>query len=396
MRDLWWLLGGWRRLRLTSADCIARLEELSRTLRLLDVDWKNEITVEFSLGERDAGTLIVRDGETIEILGRHGLPNLIRQGMRWKTLGVVLLTLGMLTAWIPTRVLFFTVEGNGDVPADRILEAAEGAGLYFGAPRREIRSEAVKNHLLYALPELRWAGVNTTGCVAAITVRPRSSEDAVEEEAFGDIVAVRDALVTEIYPEAGTALVRRGQAVHEGDVLLCGTTDLGITVRQDRAAGEVYGLTRHEITARLPRSMRTRTQTGTDRKKYSLRIGKKSIKFTNHSGILDTTCVKMVTVNYLTLPGGFRLPVALVTETEYPCETAVTGRAGEAQLLEGTRDYLLGTMTAGKILGEDIRTRENSLEAVFQCRELIGAFRPGTQLEGETNDDREIGERGAG
>ncbi len=395
--DLWWWFGGWIRGRLSSGDCLRRLQVISREVRLEDVSFSSEVTVEFSLRRRDLKKLSTRDGETFEILRQYGLPNMAKSMARWKSITSVVLLFAVLTAWLPSRVLFLQVEGNGDIPARRILEAARGAGLFFGAERREVRSEAVKNHLLHAIGELRWAGVNTQGCTATITVSPRSMEGDTARFLPGDLVAVRDALVTDIYPEAGTVQVQRGQAVGRGAVLICGTADLGILMRQDRASGEVYGLTRQEITAIVPGKVTVRQGTGRVERTYSLRIGKKSLKFTNDSGILDTTCVKMVTVNYLTLPGGFRLPVALVTETRTRYATAAKVREeADHQLLSEARSYALAQMRAGTILAEDWDGKENTLTARFECREMIARFRPAENLEGETNDDREIGERGAG
>ncbi len=394
--DLWKRLSGSVRLRLTSADCLGRLRALSREIQLEDVRWNSELTAEFRVARRDAKHIAVREGETLELLEATGYPAWGKRIWQWKYLIAWVLVLGLATAWLPGRLLFFTVEGNGDIPARLVLEAAEEAGLYFGASRRAVRSEKVKNHLLYAIPELRWAGVNTNGCNAAITVRPRSLDETAEALPDGDIVAVRDGVVTEIFPEAGTVLVKPGQAVRAGQILISGSTDVGLLTRTDRASGEVYGLTRREISAKLPESVTVRRKSGGERRRFALLIGKKRIYFTNDSGILDTTCGKMVTVNYLELPGGFRLPVALVTECYTPCETAVTGRAGEDQLLSAARDYALETMRAGTILGETASLDGNSLRVVYECRELLGAFRPGVFWESETNDDREIGERGAG
>ena len=101
----------------------------------------------------------------------------------------------------------------------------------------------------------------------------------------------------------------------------------------------------------------------------------------------------MRTVDYLTLPGGFRLPVALVTDTCRLCEETAIPREIEAEdLAEQARRYVREQMTAGTILSEELRFEDGVLTAAFECRELIGVFRPGIYTEGDTND-RESGER---
>ena len=104
----------------------------------------------------------------------------------------------------------------------------------------------------------------------------------------------------------------------------------------------------------------------------------------------------MRTVKNMTLPGGFELPVALVTETYLLCDSQEVLREDpEPLLLDAARAWTEEGMTAGTILEEKTSFDGQRLEAVFACREMIAVFRPGTLTEGDTND-RENRERGAG
>lgn len=394
--QLWWRLRGWVRLRLTSADCAGRLRAISREIRLEQIVFVDELVVEFDVSRGDMERITVRDGERLELLREGGLPAGLARVRRWRILVSAAVLFGILTVVLPTRILFVRVEGSGEIPERLILERAEECGVYFGASRRALRSEQVKNHLLWAIPELRWAGVNTEGCTATITVAVRDGGEEPEDGRTGDIVAASDAVVTELYPRTGTAQASPGQAVRAGQILISGATDLGLSTRVDRAEGEVYGLTRRTVEAALPENTRVRRENGRVVRKYSLRIGKKYVNFSNDSGILYGTCVKMRTVKDLTLPGGFKLPVALVTETYYLCETEEVPREnGGELLLEAARGYARERMTAGIILEEETAFAGGALTAVFECREMIGVFRPGVYMERDTND-RENGERGAG
>ena len=390
--ELWWRLRGWKRLRLTSADCPARLREISNRLPLEDISFPEQVTAEFRCLASDVPMIRVRDGERLETVEAGGLPHVLMRIRQWRRLAAFVLLLGALTVLLPTRVWFFRVEGNGELPERYILEQAEACGVRFGASRRELRSEQVKNRLLRAIPELRWAGVNTEGCTAVITVALRDEEQDAAEALPGDIVAVCDGVVTEVYSRTGTAAVKPGQAVRAGETLISGAADLGRTIRLDRADGEVYGLTRRELEAVLPGKTLRLEQTGRVERKFSLLIGKKYVNFSNDSGIFGGTCVKMRTVNYLTLPGGFRLPAALVTETRYLCEAEEVPREDRSELEAAARRIVRERMTAGLILEEDLKPEENRLSAVFECRELIGVFRPGVYMERDTNDG-ESGER---
>ena len=389
-----WKLGGWVRLRLTSADPEGRLRQFSRQVKLERVEFRDSLTVDFDTTRENARKLHLSDGERLEQIGSGGLPQILGRIWRWKVLAGAMLLLGVLTVVLPTRIWFVQVRGNGEVPAALILEKAADCGVYFGASRRALRSEQVKNHLLWAIPKLGWAGVNTEGCMAVITVSLRQEGEKAELELPGDVVAAEDAVITGIYPQNGTAAVSMGQVVRRGDVLISGITDLKRTVQ--RASGEVYGLTRRTVKVVLPQKTAAKVDTGQVVRKFSLRIGKKYVNFSNDSGILYGTCVKMRTVNYLTLPGGFVLPVALVTDTYRLCDTQTVSREISAEaLLTEARGYVREQMTAGTILSEKYQLSEDGLTAVFECREMIGAFRPVLFTEGDTNE-RKNSERGTG
>ena len=85
---------------------------------------------------------------------------------------------------------------------------------------------------------------------------------------------------------------------------------------------------------------------------------------------------------YITLPGGFQLPLALAKETVMHFSTesgTVAPEVSEAVLRSGARDRLLQQMIAGSITNERIRIVEadgvTSLEGVYFCREMIGRSR---------------------
>lgn len=390
--ELWWQVRGWTRLRLVSADCAGHLRRISGEMKLADIVFPDELTAEFTVST-EHGKLLRDKGLTV--IDSGGLPVIGRLLWSWRRLACFVLLLGLLTATLPERVWFISVEGNTAVSTRLILERAAECGIYFGARAGDVRSEQIKNKLLFEIPELRWAGVNTSGCSAVITVAERSNREEDSADVPGDLVARVDGVVTEVIPRRGTTLVRPGDAVHEGQLLISGLTDLGICTRADRADGEVWGLTRREFQAVLPEQTVRRGENGAVVRKFFLRIGKKSVNFSNDSGILHGTCVKMRTVNYLMLPGGFRLPVALVTDTYYLCETETTPRGDTDWLAAAARRTVLEQLRGGSVLRESITQEGTRLTAVLECREQIGEFRPGDYMERDTFD-RENGERRTG
>ena len=284
----------------------------------------------------------------------------------------------LLTLLIPTRIFFFQIEGNAAVPDKKILELAAQCGIEFGVSRQEIRSEKVKNQLLSSVPELEWVGINTAGCVATISVRERQSGDELAQlHGVSSIIATRDGVIRELTVTGGSAACKTGQAVKAGEVLISGYTDCGISIRAERAQGEVYAETHHEFSCVMPQNSVQRGEQVVEKRKTGIIIGKNRINFSQDSGILDTGCVKMYEENYVTLPGGFVLPIAFVTETCIYYENQESVAAGdleETTLPQLAERYLSGQMVAGRILNSqvDISRQEDCLllDGKYECFHL--------------------------
>ena len=385
--DLWRSLTGVIILELTSADILGILSAFhDRNIPLEHIQFRDELSCTFWVQKQHVRTIwsiTEKSGGTIKILGHKGIYWQIGSLSRRPILIGGILVILLLTILIPTRIFFFRVDGNRDIPDRRILELAVQCGLEFGTSRQDIRSEKVKNQLLSAIPELEWVGINTSGCVAIISVRERQRSDVdTQNKGVSSIVAVRDGVIQELTVTGGTAACKNGQEVKAGQVLISGYTDCGISIRAERAQGEVYARTNHDISCIMLLNSSVRGQQVYEKQKISMIIGKNRINLSQDSGILDTGCVKMYQESFVTLPGGFVLPVAFVTETYiyYENRESVTvGELQETQLPQLAQSYLCTQMIAGRILRahEYISQQEDALllNGKYECLEMIGQER---------------------
>ena len=304
--NLWQSLEGQLDLELLTADPAQALDAFS-SIPLRNITTDGKLLLCFQIRRQDhrrAAALAEKRGERLRVLRRRGL--------FWKFLKLKahpVLVLGMallvsLTLWLPTRVLFFRVEGNSTVPAGEILAAAEESGLFFGVSRRSIRSEKIKNNLLSMLPQLKWAGVNTKGCVALIRVAEKQPQPFRESEAsaVSSIVAVRDGVLHSLTVTRGTALCAPGQSVTKGQILISGYTDCGLCVLSQAAQGEAVAFTKRSLQASLPEKRLQKGDTEKIIRRWYLIFGKKRIKLWFGSGILDGECGRMYQEYPLTLP----------------------------------------------------------------------------------------------
>ena len=385
--DIWHSLEGMVTVTYTSADIGRAISAITDSgIMLHNLTAINDLEVTFSVYRRDYRKLrpiVKRRGDSLQLSKRTGLYWMLKGSLKRPVLLLGILLFLFLVSFLPTRVLFIRVEGNSAVPTNLILEKCAEHGIVFGASRKAVRSEKLKNAILEDIPQLQWAGINTSGCTAIISVRERSLEDTKTDiHGVGSIVALRDGVIAELTVTRGSPSCKTGQAVRKGDVLISGYTDCGLTIRAEVAEGEVYAETQRTLTAKIPLQYAGRGAKTDESKKYSLIIGKKRINLFKGSGISDTSCVKMYSENYIVLPGGFQLPIAVVTQTIISYErkdSFLLQEQGSTTLSSFAGEYLSSQMVAGQILqkSESVASDNNCiyLTGNYACFEMIGVLR---------------------
>ena len=388
---IWNFLAGTVEVEMTAAEPERALSTISQSgIALFGVRHEKELVCSFTIRRSDYARLAAlcqKDGQSLAIVRKRGIFDSLAALRMRKMLIVGMGTLLFSAFFLPTRILFVRVEGNSRIPENRIIRAAEDSGICFGASRKNVRSEKVKNALLDAVPQLQWAGVNTSGCTAVISVRERAvSREEPESSGVSSIVADRDGYILSCTVTQGTAQVQPGQSVQNGQTLISGYTECGICIQATQAKGEIIAQTHRELTALAPVSCLQRTGSTGISRRLSLLLGKKRIFFWKGSGISDAGCGRMYKQYDLTLPGGFRLPVALCVDTYKHFD--LENYASEASSLEEFAPrYLKSQMVAGQIQsGTQAVVRSGDvllLRGSYVCTESIGKVKP--EQIGETN-----------
>lgn len=383
--DIWQSLGGMMEVKLLCGDPNHALKQIIHLgIPIFEAKPAEDgVTLQFSVSRKHFKVLkkfADKKGYDLQLVRHHGQYWNLRRLMKRPVLMIGAIFFLVLGLYLPSRVLFFQVEGNQTVPSALILSKCQLSGIGFGSSREEVRSEKVKNALLEAIPELKWVGVNTSGCTAIISVEERTDQEKAQiTSGISSIIASRDGIISSCTATKGNLLCKPGQAVTKGQVLISGYYNSGLTIQVSQAEGEIYAYTKRELEAVLPGNGQAKGEIKEVIKKYSLIIEKNRINFYKDSGISPTGCDKMYEENFLILPGGFTLPVSFVTETWYVYDTCdETGNiaSAESQLSQFAGQYLSQTLIAGKVLKarEDFITEEThtSLHGSYACMEMIG------------------------
>lgn len=310
---------------------------------------------------------------------------------RWALLaGAALCTLGL--AVNACFIWDLQVEGADAVPKERILRVLADFGVKRGAFAYGFRQRDLCNRALPRLPELAWLTVNTRGCRATVVVRERVPKpEIVNESAPTNVVATRDALVTDVRALDGEAKVLRGATVRRGQLLISGVVETDgvlapvVGTRYLAGKGEVWGRTWYELSTRVPLVYDAKTPSGEAKRAYSLLWGENRVKFLGkEAGNLSAGYDKIVSRNQWTLPGGLLLPVTWVTETYLPYDTVRTERTrAEAEALGRAaleRRLAAHLGAEGSIVSSRVASAAQDgwllVTLSAECREQIGEIVP--------------------
>jgi len=216
----------------------------------------------------------------VRILERIGLPFVLHRVRKYRIfyLGALLCALGVYA--LSSVVWMIRVVGCEHLEESVILDAARKAGVYVGAPKFRVNTEDVQQELVLEIPGLSWAGVKIRGTVVIIEVVEKTQRPK-EADPFepADVISARNGVITEIMVLKGRALVKKGDTVKAGQVLITGSLEPAAdgVVQLTRARGEVKARCWYEGYAEAYYNIDTYVRTGNKVRSVGVRFGNNNV-----------------------------------------------------------------------------------------------------------------------
>ena len=304
--------------------------------------------------------------------------------------GAALCALGLLVS--SCFIWDIRVEGSDAVPKEQILRVLADCGVRRGAFANGFQQRDLCNRALPRLPGLAWLTVNVRGCRATVVVRERVPKpEIVNESAPTNVVAARDALVTDVRALDGEARVLPGTVVRAGQLLISGVVETDgvenpvVGTRWLAGKGEVWGRTWHELSVLVPLTVAQKLPADGETRSWAVLWGEKRVKLCGKEGsILAAECDKIISRKQWTLPGGLALPVTTVTETARARKTVRVARSrGDAEALGRAvleRELAARIGADGEVVSARVSSAARGdwllVTLSAECREQIGRTVP--------------------
>ena len=117
------------------------------------------------------------------------------------------------------------VVGNVKISEKTILEAGESIGIKIGVSAKEINTLKNKEELLLSVNGIAWASLNLEGSRLTININEAIDNDKTDNLP-SNIYAKTDCVIKKLDIKSGIPLVKKGDAVLKGDLLVTGIIDL--------------------------------------------------------------------------------------------------------------------------------------------------------------------------
>ena len=206
-------------------------------------------------------------------------------------------------------------EENGQ-QLENIEEDIKKAGLETGKLKNNINMKEVINKIMLKRKDIAWIGIELKGTNAIVKiVKADEKPEIVDQDEYCNIVSNKSGIITKISAQNGTANVKIGDTVKEGDILINGWLEGKFTgIRYVHAKGEIEAKVWHTKSKKINYNFTQTQETGNIENKYSIKINNFRINFLKRLSkfeIYDT----IETENKFKLFSDFYLPISLIKTT---------------------------------------------------------------------------------
>lgn len=316
----------------------------------------------------------------VKIKKKKGLPFTLRKYKKRKIFIALLFILILTIILLSNFIWNIDVEGNVKIPKEEIISLAQKDGLSVGKLKGKIDENEIINKIRLERDDVAWVGIDIKGTNAIIKiVEADKKPEIIDEDEYCNIVADKDAMIEKISAKNGSPLVKSGDIVKKGDILIAGWLEGKYTGKQYvHSQGEIEAKVWYTNTQKIYLKETQKKETGNVENKYSVKLNNFEINLPKSIPNLkkyDT----IVTNKKLKLFSNFYLPIELVEHTykEYE-EIVVIHSIEEAKQIgiDRATDELKEELHDKEILDKQVKVKAEAeyieVEVVFEVKETIG------------------------
>jgi similar to stage IV sporulation protein len=302
---------------------------------------------------------------------RGGLPQLLRRLARRP--GLVAGALCALALLVASECFIFDIRviGNGTMTEREVRELLASQGFTVGTFIPGLDTDRLENRVMLSTDRIGWLSVNIRGNVASVELIEQRLPDPRPQLKPAHIVASRGGEVVAVELYRGNVLVREGQQVGKGEILIAGVYDSAASgFRFTRASGKVLARTSYSFSVEIPYSYEKKVYTGEVFEKKTLNFFSFPIKLYKSTGNCGGVYDIMYIVENCSPVSGVDFPLEICTKRCLPYVMEQAYRTPEAALTLAYRELaeqIADTLRDGELLEKHIYTEIGKSSVVLHA-----------------------------
>lgn len=265
---------------------------ISKGIDIWDVKREKYTLLEFKINLKNYKKLVEfskKYGFRVSIIEENSYKKWTNKFLKRKMLVVGAFFSFIVLFYLSGFIFRIDVVGNDIICRENVLMKLEEVGFKTGVRHHNIDLRAIENFLMIHIPELAWVGIEIRGVYAEIKISEKvPSPNRADKNIPANVVARKNGVIESIIARGGDAVVKKGDIVAEGDLLIS-----GVLFRENiykliltHAFGEVYARTYYELEETHPLFKIVQKKTGNRLSEIIVflgeteyNIGKEEVKF---------------------------------------------------------------------------------------------------------------------
>ncbi len=244
----------------------------------------------------------------IKICNKKGLPFFFNRYKKRKIF-IILFLIVIIGIWALSNFIWnIEIIGTDKIAKEEIQQLLDENNFKPGKCKIGLSTKEIINQIRLQRDDIAWVGIEISGTNAIVKiVEADLKPDIIPEEEYCNIVATKEAMITKVSALNGTPVVKEGDIVKKGSILIGGWLEGKYTgMRYVHANGEVQAKVWYSDKVKIPLKQTKKELTGNEENKYSVKINnfqinlsKKVSKFKNYDTIEETKKLRLFSDFYL-------------------------------------------------------------------------------------------------
>lgn len=251
-----------------------------------DISIRNLKTIEdgyiFTVNMKDYKKILYFNNKIkskITILNKSGLPNFFYKYKKRKIFAICIL-LCVISIFIFSNFIWkVSIIGNDIYTKEEIIKIINADYIPIGYKKSKINCNKLEKELRERFNNIAWISCEIRGTNLIVHINESIPNDKpIETEKPCNIIAYKDAIITEVITNKGKKIVSNGDQVKKNDILITGVVNISneydelIETTYTTAQGTVIGIVDYNYNDTFPIENTKKVYTGKTKKSFDLNI----------------------------------------------------------------------------------------------------------------------------